>query len=177
MPIAPVVLSIDPGHGGGPNSSRSVIQAWKCHDKKYYLIDEFCEQCDFRELLRQFWSFVRRYRPSVALIEKTADGPALYSEVRRKAKFDIQLIIPRRDSKAVRFNDHLPTIRRKKIYLPELAVWRDAFVTEMVEFSGEFDDRVDAMTQYLDYMALNPSIPPAPKRDLGIAVVSRRRPS
>ena len=67
--------SIDPGHGGGANASRSVIQAWVHQNNHHYLIDQFCEQCDAEGLRKAFWRFVRECRPSVALIEKTADGP------------------------------------------------------------------------------------------------------
>jgi hypothetical protein len=78
LPIGPVVLSVDPGHIGGPNASRSVIQTWKRRGKEHYLVDQFCEQCDAEELRRAFWRFVRKYNPSAALIENTANGPALY---------------------------------------------------------------------------------------------------
>ncbi|SHG55811.1 phage terminase large subunit [Bradyrhizobium erythrophlei] len=172
LPIGPVVLSVDPGHGGGPNASRSVIQAWKRQGKQHYLIDQFCEQCDAEDLRRAFWWFVRKYNPSVALIENTANGPALYSMVRRKANFEIRLITPRRDSKAVRFNDHLPKIRNKHIHLPEFAIWREGFIEELVGFPGEFDDQVDALTQYLDFMESDPVIPPPRKREPLIARVN-----
>jgi predicted phage terminase large subunit-like protein len=172
LPIGPVVLSVDPGHSGGPNASCSVIQAWKRQGKQHYLIDQFCEQCDAEELRRAFWWFVRKYNPSVALIENTANGPALYSMVRRKAHFDIKLITPRRDSKAVRFNDHLPKIRNKHIHLPEFAIWRAAFIAEVIAFPGEFDDQVDAMTQYLDFMETDPIIPAPRAREPLIARVN-----
>jgi predicted phage terminase large subunit-like protein len=172
LPIGPVVLSVDPGHGGGPSASRSVIQAWKRQGKQHYLIDQFCEQCDAEELRRAFWWFVRKYNPSIALVENTANGPALYSMVRRKANFEIKLITPRRDSKAVRFNDHLPKIRNKHIHLPEFAIWRAAFIAEVIAFPGEFDDQVDAMTQYLDFMETDPIIPPPRKREPLIARVN-----
>lgn len=170
LPIGPVVLSIDPGLGAGPNASRSVIQAWKQQGKQHYLIDQFCEQCDAEDLRSAFWHFVKKYRPSVALIENTANGPALYAAIRRKAKFELRLITPPRDSKAVRFNKHLPKIRNKKIFLPEAAVWRQAFVDEVVGFPGGFDDQVDAMTQYLDFMDTDPTIPPPPARATGVVV-------
>jgi predicted phage terminase large subunit-like protein len=172
LPIGPVVLSVDPGHIGGPNASRSAIQAWKRQGKQHYLIDQFCEQCDAEDLRRAFWWFARTYKPSVALIENTANGPALYSMVRRKAHFEIELITPRRVSKAVRFNDHLPKIRNKHIHLPELAIWREAFVAEVVAFPGEFDDQVDAMTQYLDFMETDPIIPAPRVREPLIARVN-----
>jgi predicted phage terminase large subunit-like protein len=172
LPIGPVVLSIDPGHSGGPNASRSVIQAWKRQSKQYYLINQFCEQCDAEDLRRAFWLFVRKYKPSVALIENTANGPALYARVRWKAKFELKLITPRRDSKAVRLNDHLPKIRNKHIHLPENAIWREAFIAEVVGFPGEFDDQVDAMTQYLDFMDTDPVISPSRPRAMGAVALA-----
>jgi hypothetical protein len=68
-----------------------------------------------------------------------------------------------RDSKAVRFNDHLPEIRNKHIHLPEFAIWREAFVAEIVAFPGEFDDQIDAMTLYLDFMDTDSDYPAVAK--------------
>lgn len=171
-PIAPVVLSIDPGYGIGSNASRSVIQAWKRRGQNYYLLDQFCEQCDANDLRSAFWRFAKRYNPSVALIENTANGPALYSMIRKKAKLLIKLITPRRDAKAVRLNDHRAKIRGKRIFLPEGAVWREGYIAEFIAFPGEFDDQVDASTQVLDYLDTNPAIPAAPVRDSGAVFVS-----
>jgi predicted phage terminase large subunit-like protein len=143
-PISPVVLSIDPGHGG--SGSQSVIQAWKRKGKQHFLLCEFCERCDVDALRHVFWRFVRRFNPSIALIENTADGPALRALVHRKARFEIRLITPR-GPKVDRLHRHLPKIRGKRIFLPTDAIWRGSFVSELVGFPSEFDDRVDAMTQ------------------------------
>jgi predicted phage terminase large subunit-like protein len=169
MPIGPVVLSVDPGHGGGPNASRTAIQAWVRSGANHFLIDEFCDLCDAERLRDVFWFFARKHRPSVALIEKTADGPALYSRIRFKAQFDIKLIFPNLP-KEVGFANHWSKIRGKKIFLPEHAVWREEFITEVVSFPSEFDDRIDAMSQYLDFMDTDPVITPRPPRESGIAV-------
>jgi predicted phage terminase large subunit-like protein len=173
-PIGPVVLSIDPGHGGGANASRSVIQAWVRCGKQHYLIDQFCEQCDVEGLRDAFWRFVRKYRPSIALIERTADGPALYARVWKKAKFEVKLIVPH-GPKAIRFNNHLHKIRNKKIFLPKNAIWRETFVAEVIGFPGEFDDQVDAMTQYLDFMDTDPVVPPRPAPERGGVIVFASR--
>lgn len=168
-PIAPVVLSVDPGQSGGVNASRSAIQAWKSNEGRYYLIDQFCDHCDFLQLQKEFWRFVKRHRPSVALIEKTANGPALYAAIRQKVRFEIKLIVPR-DSKASRFVRHYPKLRAKKIYLPVDAIWRESFISEIVAFPGDFDDQVDAMTQFLDFMDTKPIIPKQRPREIGVAV-------
>ena len=65
----------------------------------------------------------------------------------------------RRDSKAVRFNDHLPKIRNEHIHLPEFAIRREALVAEIVAFRGEFDDQIDAMTLDLDFIDTDLTIP------------------
>jgi predicted phage terminase large subunit-like protein len=168
-PIGPVALSIDPGHGG--NGSRAVIQAWKRRGKQHYLLDEFCEQCDVEALRHAFWRFVRRFNPSIALVENTADGPALRALVQRKARFEIRLISPR-DPKAERLRRHLPKIRHKQIFLPADAIWRGPFVSEVVGFPGEFDDRVDAMTQYLDFADTDEVLRPPEPRSTGVVVFS-----
>jgi predicted phage terminase large subunit-like protein len=169
-PIAPVVLSIDPGQTGGSNASRSVIQAWKFGGGRYYVIDQFCDHCDFIQLQKEFWRFVKRNNPSVALIEKTANGPALYAAIRQKVRFEIKLIVPR-NPKATRLARHHPKIRGKKICIPADAIWREAFINEIVSFPGEFDDQIDTMTQYFDYLDTKPIIPVQPPREHGIGIV------
>jgi predicted phage terminase large subunit-like protein len=172
-PIGPVVLSIDPGHGGGLNASKTAIQAWVQSGKNYYLIDQFCDLCDAEGLRNVFWHFARKHRPSVVLIEKTADGPALYARIRSKAehaKMNVKLIVPH-FPKTVRFNNHLSKIRQKRIFLPEDAIWRNDLIAEIVGFPGQSDDGVDAMSQVLDFFDTNPVILPRAPRESGIAVV------
>jgi len=164
-----VVLSIDPGHGGGEKARRSAVQAWVKSNGNYYLIDEFCDLCDAEGLRDVFWQFAKRHRPSVALIEKTADGPALYARIRDKARFELKLIVPK-GSKVARFDNHLGKVRNGKVFLPEGAAWREDFVADLVNFPDE-SDRGDGMSQYLDFMDGDPVIEPRAPRESGIAVV------
>lgn len=169
LPLGPIVLSIDPGFGASPTASRTVIRAWKCSNANFYLVDQYCEPCDAETFRHTFWKFVKRYNPSVALIEATANGPALYARVRNKARFELRLITPRRASKAERFNAHVEKIRAKRVFLPMYAPWRHAFLDEITNFPGEFDDQIDAMTQYFDFADTNPTIKPPRAR----AIVAR----
>ena len=113
-----------------------------------------------------FWKFVKKHNPSVALIERGVNGWSLHAAVQRKAqsRFSLHLITPRRAPKAVRLSTHMPKLCGQKIYLPETATWREAFIDEVVNFPGDFDDQVDAMTQYLDFIDSCPTIPKAPMR-------------
>jgi predicted phage terminase large subunit-like protein len=170
LPLAPIVLSIDPGYNRGPNASKTVVQAWKNHGGKFFLVDQFCDDCDAEELRRVFWLFSRKYRPSVVLIENTANGPSLYARVRGKPRFEVKMITPRRAPKAARLKDHAAKIVYKRVFLPEGAGWRDDFIAELVNPAPDFHDQTDAMTQYFDFADLKLTIaPPAPLAVIAVA--------
>ena len=109
-------------------------------------------------------NIVRHFRPSVALIEATANGPALISDAKQRNQFvRVVGVVPDNRSKEKRLHAHVQLIRKQRIVLPEFAPWREDYISEFVEFpSGQFDDQVDATTQYLDWMAVNPlpDLPP-----------------
>ncbi len=77
-----VVLSIDPGQKAGPNHSYSVVQAWSSEAPTHRLLDQWREQASYPDLRSAVRRFIRRYRPSVVLIEATGQGPALMSEIK-----------------------------------------------------------------------------------------------
>lgn len=118
------IVSIDAGNTDGDDASFSVIQAWAFDDKNLYLMNQFREQCEFDELKRMTKRFIKRHRPDVVLIENTANGPALISELRRKEKTR-RLVLPitPRGSKAARLNRHIDKIRDGRVQLPENAVF------------------------------------------------------
>jgi predicted phage terminase large subunit-like protein len=173
----PVVLSIEPGHRGGANHSFSVIQAWNPRGHDHVLFDQWREHCTYDELRSAYWLFVRKYRPAAALIECTANGPALIADARRREWPRIIEVTPDGRSKTERLVAQIRTIRDRHIHLPDSARWREAYVTEFIEFpKGRFDDQVDATTQYLDRIASNSSLIMPPRRALGAAVGSRGQP-
>ncbi len=96
---------------------------------------------------------------------------ALRALVHRKARFELRLINPR-DSKIDRLNRHLRKIRGKQIFLPADAIWRGSFVSEIVGFPSEFDDRVDAMTQYLDFADTGEVLRQPTPRSTGVVLLS-----
>ena len=153
----PVVLSIDPGQKGGPTNSCSVIQAWAPKDGAHLLLDQWREHAtygDFRSAAR--W-FIRKYRPSVVLIEATGLGPALISDIRPQNGMELVPITPAGD-KVERLRKHRRTIRRSLVQLAQGALWYDEFVAEATQFPyGPFDDQMDALSQYLNWIAEYPN--------------------
>ncbi|MDE2101869.1 MAG: phage terminase large subunit [Patescibacteria group bacterium] len=84
------------------------------------------------------------------LIEDKANGPAIISELRH----EISGVIPiePEGGKLARAHACSPEIEAGNVYLPNSA-WADALIEECAAFpTGAHDDRVDALTQALNWM-------------------------
>jgi phage terminase large subunit-like protein len=171
----PVVLSIDPGQKGGPTNSFSVVQVWvpHAHPGGHLLLDSWRDQARYPDFRSVTWFVIRRYRPSVILVEGTGQGPALISDIRPQRGMRIVPITPGEDKEG-RLRRHRIAIRRGIVALPEGAPWVPVFIDEVVQFPyGPFDDQVDAMTQFLDFIAEYPQVPKRPLRAIAAGVNSR----
>jgi predicted phage terminase large subunit-like protein len=162
MGQSPVILSIEPGQKGGPTNSFSVIQAWAPKDGAHLLLDQWREQASYPEFRSQVRRFSRTYRPSAVLIEDTGQGPSLSSEIKPQNGMELVLITPLGD-KVERLRRHRRAIRSGLVRLPQGAVWRAEFISEATQFPyGLFDDQMDALSQYLDWIAEHPNPPKRP---------------
>lgn len=151
-PDSRIVLSVDAGVGNRQKNAFSVIQAWRVSADRYYLIDQFREQCDYSMLRDALRHLRRRYRPVAIIIERAANGNALISDLSRKHAKLVVPVDPDGRSKSARLRVHAKTIIGKRIHLPADAPWREDFVSEFVTFPrGAFTDQVDAATQLLDH--------------------------
>ena len=109
--------------------------------------------------------FVSRHRPSMILVEGTSGGLALVERLRRKNVGTIVVIPAPAASKIDRLKPCVETIKTGRVRIESRALFRDEFVAELTEFPhADSDDQADAMTQFLNYMALRPDIPPRPNR-------------
>jgi predicted phage terminase large subunit-like protein len=174
-PSAPIVLSVDPGVASGRRSAFNVMQVWRVGADRYYLIDQFREQCEFSDLIEALRKLRKRYKPVAIIIERAANGHALISQLRRKFPKLAKLVIPVEPdgrSKSARLRVHVKTILAKRIHLPADEPWRDEFVAEFVGFPhGRFTDQVDATTQFLDHAKELAKLKPAPQT--GSAILAR----
>ena len=164
----PVVLSVDPGLVAGKKSSNSVVQAWCRRGNTHFLIDQWKGQVEFDELFPVCRRFRRSYRAVNIIIERSALGPAVIAEAKRRGWQGIFAIVPDGRSKPARFRPHAETIGKGAIRLPRDADWRGEFIEELVRFPhGSRADQVDACTQYLDWGKDRPELPPLEPRAIG----------
>jgi predicted phage terminase large subunit-like protein len=165
-PDRAVVLSIDPGQKGGSTNSFSIVQAWAPHEEKYALLDQWREQASYKEFRHEVWRFIRKYRPSAVLVEATGQGPALISEIKSQQGMQVVPLTPR-DDKVTRLSRHRIALRAGMVLLPEVAPWVAQFLDEVIVFPyGAFDDQVDAMSQFLEWIVQNPNLQKRPLRAL-----------
>jgi predicted phage terminase large subunit-like protein len=174
LPPLPIVLSVDAGHGSlSGRSSFSVIQKWSPFEGEHALIDQFRERCGFDEL----WSALKRFakrRPAAILVENAAYGRALIERAKRFHRYNVIPVDLDGRSKIERLAPHMKLIRKRGIVIPAAAEWGEDYVQEMMAFpNGPSDDQVDATTQYLDFMAQNPTLERPPEAGLGAVSVSR----
>ena len=149
----PCVISVDPGSSDGKHASFSVVHVWAFNRENFYLIDSYRAQCKFRNLKDKIRQLKRRYRPSATLIENTANGPALISELTPifKNRCEIVPITPR-GSKSARLNRHVEKIIQGRVHLARHRDWAE-FIEEFVAFPrGKRSDQIDAFTQMADYV-------------------------
>jgi predicted phage terminase large subunit-like protein len=154
-PNAPVVMSIDTALKRGDTNSWSVIQVW-AYAEQFWLLDQWRDRVLYPDLRSACERLIRKFRPSVVLIEESAQGFALISNIKPAKGMTIVPIKPV-ESKFERLRQHMRVIRSGRILLPEGAAWVGEFIEEHVQFpNADHDDQVDATTQFLSWAASNP---------------------
>jgi phage terminase large subunit-like protein len=168
------VMSVDPAQKGGEKSSYNVIQVWATDYHEHRLCFQWRVQCGYDELEMVFLKLRRTFRPSAILIEDTANGTALIAKARRKASYRVVPIVPDGRTKSQRLSEHVRTISSGCILLPQHAEWREDYVEEFDSWPRLGTDRVDATTQFLDYMATKPVLHAPSASGLGCVTHARR---
>ena len=150
----PCVLSIDPGTTDGDDASFSVIQVWAFDAANCYLLDRYRAQCKFEELMRKARKLRKDHGAYAILIENTANGPALISQLERKLKGRCLIVpITPRGSKSARLNRHIDKIHQGRVQLAAGAAFSAEFIDEIVGFPyRKHTDQVDAFTQMPDFV-------------------------
>ena len=135
-----------------------VGQVWMRRGANAYLLDQVRDRMDFVRTLREFRVLAARWPQALAkLVEDKANGPAVIAMLNSR----VAGIIPDEPhgSKEARASAVSPLIEARNVWLPapELAPWVGDFVEECAAFpTGAHDDQVDAMSQALNRLVLQP---------------------
>lgn len=120
----------------------------------YFIIDCWCGKIEFPELKNTAISLAAKYKPNRILIEDKASGQSLIQELQRNTTLPV-LPIKVDTDKVARANAVTGLLAAQRVFLPSDGSWVLDFVDECALFpEGVHDDRVDALTQGLNHLAL-----------------------
>ena len=153
-----LLLSWDMTFKGTEGTDRVAGQVWGRRGADAYLLDQVCDRMDFVRTLREFRQLAARWPQAVLkLVEDKANGPAVISMLGRT----VPGIVPEepQGGKEARAAAVSPLVEAQNVWLPspELAPWIGGFIDEAAGFpTATHDDQVDAMTQALNRLILQP---------------------
>ena len=127
----------------------SVGMTWLVADHCYYLLDVYREKGSFEKTKQAIIALANRHAPTKILVESNGAGEAMISELASEL-LPVEGIFSKL-SKECRAQPCTAQIERGEVYLPEQAVWKEAFVEECRAFpKGKHDDQVDSLTLLLN---------------------------
>jgi predicted phage terminase large subunit-like protein len=135
-------------------------QVWLRRGADAYLVDRVHGRMDFVDTLAAFKALAARWpQATLKLVEDKANGPAVISMLGRT----VPGIVPVEPDggKEARAAAVSPLVEAGNVWLPasELAPWADAVIEEAAGFpTAAHDDDVDALTQALNRLVLQPLI-------------------
>ncbi len=148
-----IVQSWDTGFKSGAENDPSVCTTWGVAPNGYYLLDCWTGRVPFPDLKTAALQLAAKWTPSALLIEDKASGQSLIQELQRATRLPVLPVKVDRD-KIARASAITPLIESGRVLLPESAPWVSDFIEECSSFPvGAHDDRVDSMTQALDYLS------------------------
>lgn len=117
----------------------------------YDVLDVWRDRVEFPDLERAtidqatIWQARMPQLPFTILIEDKASGQSLIQALERKTRLPIVPVpASRPNEKLQRVNEVAPTVEARRVRLPAVAHWRDAFIHELTSFPfGAHDDQVD----------------------------------
>lgn len=153
-----LLLSWDMTFKDVDSSDYVVGQVWGRRAAHAYLLDQVRGRWSFVTTCMQLRALAARWPQAGAkLVEDKANGTAVINALSRT----VAGLIPVEPdgSKAARASAVSPFVEAGNVWLPapELAAWADSLVEECAAFpNGSHDDQVDALTQALNRLLLNP---------------------
>jgi predicted phage terminase large subunit-like protein len=149
-----VVQSWDVASTVSATSDYSVGITFGIRKQTVDVLDVLRVQLEFPELRRRVLHEADRYEAETVLIEQSSSGYALSQDLRREGLLRPISFTPKLD-KVARLEGHSAKLEAGYVRLPERAPWLDDFKTELLAFPrGRYDDQVDALSQFLEWLAL-----------------------
>ena len=150
-----IVQSWDTALKATETSDYSVCMTIQIKGDNYYLLDVLRERLDYPFLRKAVIAQVKCFNAKTILIEDTASGTSLIQDIRhdKTACVPNPIAVTPKGDKVERMGPPSMKIEAGHVYLPRKAPWLDEFRCEFLAFPfGHFDDQVDALSQFLNWI-------------------------
>lgn len=150
-----IVQSWDTASKDGVHNDYSACVTAAVLYSKVYLLDVWRGRVNFPDLLRSVQALAQRFRPSALLVENAASGMQLLQMLRDGPLPFVPEPTARRPEldKITRLAAVSAQIEAGKLFLPDHALWLEAFCHELLGFpNAKNDDQVDALSQLLAWI-------------------------
>lgn len=153
-------LSIDTAKKKDERSDFSAISVWyEDMNHNHYLVNMIRKRVNYNELERMINQTAINYGVDQILIEDAGMGTQYiqrYTETDKQPPAPVIEIKLTNKSKEFRFDGVVPMIEAGTVLFPSYGVWLPDFEREMMDFpTGDNDDQVDTVSQYLHYVSPN----------------------
>ena len=146
-----LVLSVDPAISKSETADNTGLLLISQNNGKFYIKEDFTAKYTSVELVQKILSIATRIRPEAVIIEEVAYQASIKEWLFREAKNytpPIKAVKPLKD-KVTRAIAQVPHFENGNVYFEKPF---DKLRTELLQFPlGAHDDRVDALTQALNY--------------------------
>jgi predicted phage terminase large subunit-like protein len=147
------ILSWDTAVKTGPNASFTVCLVLATDGKRHYVVDVLRARLDPVQARDAALRLIVQYSPRTILIEDASSGPGL-AKMLEEHHHRCELWPTAGMSKEERLEPHLHMFSAGRVLIKNNEPWTTDLANEWLRFPfGRHDDQVDAMTQYLNWVA------------------------
>ncbi|WP_024577610.1 MULTISPECIES: hypothetical protein [unclassified Afipia] len=155
-----IVLSWDTAVKTGSDNSYTVCLVIASDSRRHYVIDVLRARLDPVQMRDAALSLINTYKPSKILIEDASSGGGLASMLSERS-YHAELRPTGGRGKEERLESQLHMFAQHRVLIKRNESWTVELESELLRFPfGKHNDQVDALTQYLAWVAESPMVKP-----------------
>lgn len=158
-------MTVDSAVKDKQSNDPTAILVWGEQGHRKYLLDAVVDRMLFDALIVRLARVAQEWKPHLAIFESAGSGAQAADHFwKQKEAIDVNAgrqripwvvpieLTPPIGSKELRFYATIPEIRQGNVFLPQTALWLEAYLTEILNFPRVMhDDQVDATAIFLAY--------------------------